>query len=60
MAIHKFVKAILNGEEITIFGDGKQMRDFTYVDDVVEATILAAKDDLVGEVFNVGGGNNKC
>lgn len=57
MAIHKFVKTILNDEEITIYGDGEQTRDFTYVDDVVEATILAAKADLKGEVFNVGGGS---
>ena len=57
MAIHKFVKAILNGDEITVFGDGTQTRDFTYVDDAVEATILAAENDLVGEVFNVGGGS---
>ena len=42
MAIHKFVKLILNEEEITVFGDGTQTRAFTFVDDVVEANILAA------------------
>lgn len=57
MAIHKFVKAIFKGDEITIFGDGTQTRDFTYVDDVVEANILAAKSNLAGEVFNIGGGS---
>jgi UDP-glucose 4-epimerase len=57
MAIHKFVKAILNGDEITVFGDGTQTRDFTYVDDAVEANILAAENDSVGEVFNIGGGS---
>lgn len=57
MAIHKFVKAILNDEEITVFGDGTQTRDFTFVDDAVEANILAAENDLVGEVFNIGGGS---
>lgn len=57
MAIHKFVKSILNEEEITVYGDGTQTRDFTYVDDVVEATVLAAENNLVGEVFNVGGGS---
>jgi len=57
MAIHKFVKAILNEEEITVFGDGTQTRDFTYVDDVVEANLLAAEKDLAGGVFNVGGGS---
>ncbi|NQE52238.1 NAD-dependent glucose-6-phosphate dehydrogenase [ANME-1 cluster archaeon GoMg3.2] len=57
MAIHKFVKAILNGKEITVFGDGTQTRDFTFVDDAVEANLLAANNNVVGEVFNVGGGS---
>jgi nucleoside-diphosphate-sugar epimerase len=57
MAIHKFVKAILKGEVITIYGDGTQTRDFTFVDDAVEANILATKSDVVGEVFNIGGGS---
>jgi UDP-glucose 4-epimerase len=57
MAIHKFVKAILKGEVITVFGDGKQTRDFTFVDDAVEANILAAEYDIVGEGFNIGGGS---
>ena len=57
MAIHKFVRAILRGEEIVVFGDGRQTRDFTFIDDVLDATILAANNDAVGEVFNVGGGN---
>ena len=57
MAIHKFVKAIFKGEEITVFGDGTQTRDFTFVDDAVEANISAAEGDIVGEVFNIGGGS---
>ena len=57
MAIHKFVRAILNDEEITVFGDGTQTRDFTFVDDAVEADVLAAKSHIVGEVFNIGGGS---
>ncbi len=57
MAIHKFVRAILKSKEITVFGDGMQTRDFTYVDDAVEANILAAESDSVGEVFNIGGGS---
>ena len=57
MAIHKFVKAIFKGDEITVFGDGSQTRDFTFVDDAVEANILAAESDSVGEVFNIGGGS---
>ena len=57
MAIHKFVKAIFKGKGITVFGDGTQTRDFTYVDDAIDANILAAINDVVGEVFNVGGGS---
>jgi len=44
-------------EEIAVFGDGTQTRDFTFVDDAVEANLLAAENDLVGEVFNIGGGS---
>lgn len=57
MAFHKFIKAIFNGEEIEIYGNGEQTRDFTYVDDVVEANILALKTDIAGESFNIGGGS---
>ncbi|MFA5294488.1 MAG: NAD-dependent epimerase/dehydratase family protein [Methanoregulaceae archaeon] len=57
MGINRFVRAILNGEPITIYGDGNQTRDFTYIDDAVEANLLAAMSDARGEVFNIGGGN---
>ena len=57
MAIHKFVNAILNDEEITVYGKGTQTRDFTYVEDAVEANILSARGNVVGEVFNIGGGS---
>jgi UDP-glucose 4-epimerase len=57
MAIHNFVKAILNDEEITVYGDGTQTRDFTYVEDAVEANILSARSNAVGEVLNIGGGS---
>jgi UDP-glucose 4-epimerase len=44
------------GEELAIFGDGSQRRDFTYVDDAVQAFLLAAaRDEADGEVFNLGG-----
>ncbi len=55
MAIHKFVNAILNKKAITIYDDGTQMRDFTYVSDVVSANIAAAEKNIVGRVFNIGG-----
>jgi UDP-glucose 4-epimerase len=57
MGINKFVKAAVNGEVITVYGDGTQTRDFTYIDDIVEANVLAATSDVRGEVFNIGGGN---
>jgi len=56
MAFHKFIKALLNDEEITIYGDGKQSRDFTYISDVVGATIAAAQCEATGEIINIGGG----
>jgi nucleoside-diphosphate-sugar epimerase len=55
MAINKFVRAISRGEEITIYGDGNQMRDFTYISDIIDANISAAENPNVGMVFNVGG-----
>lgn len=56
MAFHRFVKSLLNGEEIVIYGDGEQTRDFTYVTDTVEATIKAAQSEVTGEIINIGGG----
>lgn len=57
MGINKFVNAVLRRETITVYGDGRQTRDFTYVDDVVEANVLAATSGVFGETFNIGGGN---
>jgi UDP-glucose 4-epimerase len=57
MAIHMFVKAILGGKEISVFGDGSQTRDFTFIDDVVDANLLAAESDSAGDIFNIGGGS---
>lgn len=54
--VNAFIQKISKGEEITIFGDGKNTRSFTYVGDVVQANLLAAntKDESVfGEVFNL-------
>jgi UDP-glucose 4-epimerase len=49
-----FVGLILRGETIKVFGDGAQLRDYTYIDDMVEAFLLAGiKDEAVGKVFNV-------
>ncbi|WP_134699035.1 NAD-dependent epimerase/dehydratase family protein [Ammoniphilus sp. YIM 78166] len=55
MAFHKFIRSLLNRESISVYGDGTQTRDFTYVDDVVEANMLAIRYSGIGEVFNIGG-----
>jgi nucleoside-diphosphate-sugar epimerase len=57
MAFHRFILAASRGEAVTIFGDGEQTRDFTYVDDVVRATGRALDDGPAGEVLNIGGGS---
>ena len=57
MAFHRFIQAILDGQEVVVYGDGEQTRDFTYVDDTVEGTIRAAFTDIEGQVFNIGGGS---
>lgn len=55
MGYFKFIRALLTGESVTIFGNGLQVRGNTYVDDCVDATIRAA-NAMPGEIFNVGGG----
>jgi UDP-glucose 4-epimerase len=51
-----FVKQAINGEEIQIFGNGQQLRGFTYVDDAVEAFLVAGSNEKTwGDYFNVGG-----
>lgn len=51
-----WIKNALSGQPVKVFGDGLQLRDFNYVDDVVDALLLAAKHDCAaGEVFNLGG-----
>ena len=55
----KFITQMLSGEQPTIFGDGEQSRDFTYIDNAVEANLLACKAPAVqvaGKVFNVATG----
>ncbi|MBN1559546.1 NAD-dependent epimerase/dehydratase family protein [candidate division KSB1 bacterium] len=51
-----FIRQIIDGEKIRIFGDGKQIRDFNYIDDVVDAFLLVAGySDCDGHIFNLGG-----
>ncbi len=56
MAFHRFLRAALDGGPISVYGDGRQTRDFTYVDDIVAATRAAALSGPAGSVYNVGGG----
>lgn len=57
MAPFRFIKWIDEGTPITLFGDGSQARDFTFVDDIARGTVLALKP-LGCEVINLGGGRN--
>jgi len=57
MGFHKFLRATLRGEAISVYGDGEQTRDFTYVHDAVSATIAAAERGVPGRVYNIGGGS---
>jgi UDP-N-acetylglucosamine/UDP-N-acetyl-alpha-D-glucosaminouronate 4-epimerase len=56
--VPRFVVASLTGERATIHGDGEQSRDFTFIDDVVQANLLAARapEEARGRAFNIGGG----
>jgi UDP-glucose 4-epimerase len=56
-----WVRQLLDGEPILVFGDGSQVRDFTYVDDVVSAMLIAATNPSTsGKVFNIGGNERIC
>jgi nucleoside-diphosphate-sugar epimerase len=57
MGFHKFLLAAIRGESITVYGDGEQTRDFTFVHDAVSATVDAAVRGVAGRVYNIGGGS---
>ena len=56
MAFHRFLRACRDGETIHLYGDGEQTRDFTFIDDILAATLAAADSGRPGCVYNVGGG----
>ncbi len=56
MAFNRFIRAAVTGEPISLYGDGGQTRDFTFVDDAVAATAAAATRGVPGAVYNIGGG----
>lgn len=59
MAIHRLIECALRGREFAVFGTGEQVRDFTYVDDIVSANVAAATTDLEpGLVCNIAGGES--
>ena len=57
MGFHRFFTAVMSGKPVAQFGDGRQTRDFTYVADVVSATVAAATRGKPGGVYNIGGGS---
>ena len=57
MGFHRFLRATLRGEPISLYGDGEQTRDFTFVADAVSATIAAGTRGVPGRVYNIGGGS---
>jgi nucleoside-diphosphate-sugar epimerase len=57
MGFHRFIRAVLTGQPITLYGDGEQTRDFTFVADAVAATIAAGDRGRPGAVYNIGGGS---
>lgn len=57
MAFHRFCRALLRQEPVTVFGDGSQSRDFTFVADVVEASWRAWRAPRAAGTYNVGGGS---
>jgi UDP-glucuronate 4-epimerase len=57
MAFSRFISQLLAGQQLTVYGDGHQVRDFTYVDDAVRGTIAAGARGEPGSVYNIGGGH---
>jgi UDP-glucose 4-epimerase len=57
MGFHRFFLAAMRNEPVTVFGDGRQTRDFTFVSDAVCATIAASTRGTPGGVYNIGGGS---
>ena len=56
MAFHKFIRAMLEGHSLEMYGEGNQTRDFTFVDDIIDG-ILLAMASRNGAVYNLGGGS---
>ncbi|HEU4937681.1 MAG TPA: NAD-dependent epimerase/dehydratase family protein [Vicinamibacterales bacterium] len=57
MGFHRFLTAAIAGAPITLYGDGEQTRDFTFVHDAVAATVAAGERGVPGRAYNIGGGS---
>lgn len=58
LAIHKFLRLMTNGEQITLYGDGSSRRDYTYIDDIIDGVLSAIEyEDSMYEIINIG--NNR-
>jgi UDP-glucose 4-epimerase len=57
MGFHRFLTAVRDDKPITVYGDGEQTRDFTFVGDIVAANMAAAERGAPGSVYNIGGGS---
>jgi UDP-glucose 4-epimerase len=57
MAFNRFIRAALAGQPITLYGDGEQTRDFTFVEDAVAGTMAAGDRGVPGRAYNLGGGS---
>ncbi len=57
MAFRRFIAALLDRRPLVVYGDGRQTRDFTYIDDAVAANLAAAERGVPGSVLNIGGGS---
>ncbi|MEP7027542.1 MAG: NAD-dependent epimerase/dehydratase family protein [Candidatus Eisenbacteria bacterium] len=57
MGFHRFVSALLAARPITVYGDGEQTRDFTFIADAVAANLAAAERGTAGRAYNIGGGS---
>jgi nucleoside-diphosphate-sugar epimerase len=57
MAFHRFMRAAITSQPITLYGDGEQTRDFTFVADAAAATANAGTRGVPGRVYNIGGGS---
>ena len=60
LAIYKFFMKILNNEAIEVYGDGTTSRDYTYIDDIINAIIKVSKKKFQYEIFNIGSDTPVC